>query len=246
MRVTTAGADVRLRSDARRTRDRLLDAAGDLLEASGQHFTLPDLARQAGVGTATVYRHFADLAELLAAVEERSMAALTTAIQGVDRQSPALQRFDDICALWVGRSVRESAAVRFLRSPEGVLQRVARADPAITALVGALRDAVTALIDQQVLPEQDIAAAVLVWITLFDERTVVDLGRTHGWTTRRITEYLTRAVLGALGAASCQTRPAGAPDTTDAGTDGRDPQAGSSTRTSSPPPSTGAADTDPR
>ena len=51
------------RRDARRTRDRLLDAAGELLEASGPHFTLPDLARYAGVGTATVYRHFVDQAE---------------------------------------------------------------------------------------------------------------------------------------------------------------------------------------
>ena len=198
--MTTPSTETPLRSDARRTRDRLLDAAAELLESDGQHFTLPDLARQAGVGTATVYRHFADVAEVLAVVEVQSIEALTAAISAVDGSMDARDRFDAICALWVGRSSRESAPVRFLRSPEGVLQRVHRGDPSITGLVAALGLVVEALVTESVVPEQDLTAAVLVWITLFDERTVVDLSRTHGWTTHKITEYLGRAALGALGA----------------------------------------------
>lgn len=189
------------RSDARRTRDRLLDAAAELLESDGQHFTLPDLARQAGVGTATVYRHFADVADLLLALEVQSIQALTAAISSVGAALGAGERFQTICTLWVGRSSREAAPVRFLRSPEGVLERAHRGDPSITALVEVLDDAVSALVTEEILPEQDLIAAVLVWITLFDERTVVDLSRTHGWTTHRIADYLSRAVLGALGAA---------------------------------------------
>ena len=200
--MTTPSTEAPLRSDARRTRDRLLDAAAELLESDGQHFTLPDLARQSGVGTATVYRHFADVAEVLAAVEVQSIAALTTAISAVDADLHAAVRFHAICALWVARSSREAAPVRFLRSPEGVLERAHRGDPSITGLVAALGLVVTALIAESVVPDQDLTAAVLVWITLFDERTVVDLSRTHGWTTHKITEYLGRAALGALGAGS--------------------------------------------
>ncbi|SDP16832.1 DNA-binding transcriptional regulator, AcrR family [Nakamurella panacisegetis] len=197
-----SSAETPLRSDARRTRERLLEAAAQLLEAGGQHFTLPDLARQAGVGTATVYRHFADVGEVLAAVEVQSIEGLTAAISAVDPNLDARVRFESVCALWVGRSSRESAPVRFLRSPEGVLERAHRGDPSITALVSALGLVVAALIDEHVVPDQDLTAAVLIWITLFDERTVVDLSRTHGWTTHKITDYLGRALLGALGAES--------------------------------------------
>ncbi|MET3806599.1 AcrR family transcriptional regulator [Nakamurella sp. UYEF19] len=196
--MTATGAETPMRSDARRTRDRLLDAAAELLESTGRHFTLPDLARRAGVGTATAYRHFDDVADALAAVEVRSIQALTAAIDAIPAASGARRRYDDICALWVGRSTRESAAARFLRSPEGVLQRADRGDPSITALVGALSVAVDDLVAAGEAPAQDTAAAVLIWITLFDERTVIDLARTHGWTTHRITDYLGAAVLGAL------------------------------------------------
>lgn len=197
--VTVVGADLPHRSDARRTRDRLLDAAVDLLEAAGAHFTLPDVARQAGVGTATVYRHFADVGDLLVAVEVRSITALTTAIDALPADRGAVHRFDDICELWIDRSIRENAAVRFLRSPEGVLERAKRGDPSMTALLRSLEGAIGDLVTAQVVPDQDRTAGALLWITLFDERIVVDLGRTHGWTTHRISAYLGRAVLGALG-----------------------------------------------
>lgn len=190
-----------MRSDARRTRDRLLDAAGELLETNGQHFTLPDLARQAGVGAATAYRHFSDIGQALAAVEVRSITALAEAIEAVPRSDGALARFEGICAVWVLRSTRASAALRFLRSPEGVLQRAHRGDPSISALVGSLTVAVDDLVAAGVVARQDVLVAVLIWITLFDERIVIDLSRTHGWTTHKVTEYLGRAVLGALGPA---------------------------------------------
>ncbi len=153
------------------------------------------------MGTATAYRHFTDVADLLAAVEVRAIAALTAAIENIAPEQGARGRFEAICAMWVGRSTREAAAVRFLRSPEGVLQRAHRGDPSITGLLEALTVAVAGLIDESVVPEQDRVAAVLVWITLFDERIVIDLGRTHGWTAHRIADYLGRAVLGALSAA---------------------------------------------
>jgi AcrR family transcriptional regulator len=54
----------RLRRDTARTRDRLLDAAGELLAEHGTGFSLPDLARASGVGTATVYRHFDDVRDV--------------------------------------------------------------------------------------------------------------------------------------------------------------------------------------
>ncbi|MTD16424.1 TetR family transcriptional regulator [Nakamurella sp. YIM 132087] len=187
-----------LRSDALRTRERLLEAAGDLLEMRGPAFTLPELARHAGVGTATVYRHFTDVADLFSAFESRAIAALVAAIDEAGTAGGARQSFDRICAIWIRRSVRESAAARFLRSHRGLLERYRSGDPGIVALIGRLVATLEALIAAGLLPEQDPVAAALVWMTLFDERTTVDLSRIHAWTTRRITDYLSAAVLGAL------------------------------------------------
>ena len=53
-----AGSQPPLRADARRNRDRLLDAARDAFRHGGETVQLADVARAAGVGVGTVYRHF--------------------------------------------------------------------------------------------------------------------------------------------------------------------------------------------
>jgi len=55
------------RKDAKRSRRAILDAAQDLLQAN-EHASYAEIARAAGVGQATVYRHFPDRAELIAAL----------------------------------------------------------------------------------------------------------------------------------------------------------------------------------
>src|SRR5438067_12805639 len=47
-----------LRSDARRNRRRLLDAAKAVMREQGLDASLGEIARRAGVGNATLYRHF--------------------------------------------------------------------------------------------------------------------------------------------------------------------------------------------
>jgi AcrR family transcriptional regulator len=55
-----------LRSDARRNRERILDAARAVFGDSGHEAQIDDVARQAGVGVGTVYRHFPTKEALLA------------------------------------------------------------------------------------------------------------------------------------------------------------------------------------
>jgi AcrR family transcriptional regulator len=52
------GSQPPLRADARRNRDRLLDAARGAFRHGGETVQLADVARAAGVGVGTVYRHF--------------------------------------------------------------------------------------------------------------------------------------------------------------------------------------------
>ncbi|WP_217575775.1 TetR/AcrR family transcriptional regulator [Streptomyces sp. GbtcB7] len=59
------GARSRRRVDADRNHQRILSAACDALVAHGTDVALDDIARRAGVGNATVYRHFPDRRALL-------------------------------------------------------------------------------------------------------------------------------------------------------------------------------------
>ncbi len=65
-----------LRSDAARNRDALIDAARSVFGRRGLNAPLDDIARQAGIGNATLYRHFPTRCDLIAAV-------FTSALQDV-------------------------------------------------------------------------------------------------------------------------------------------------------------------
>lgn len=195
-----------LRRDAQRSRDRLLDAAGELLESTGPLFTLPDLARHAGVGVATVYRHFGDHTALLTAYEARAMGHTLADILRVDGPDPRT-RFRQICQVWVENSMGQGAPSRFLRSHLGILERHHAGDDDVRDFVDTLREVLADLIVHADLPDQDLDAAVLIWVTLLDERTVVDLGRTLGWTSHKVADRLGAAVWGALGGVNRSAAP---------------------------------------
>lgn len=61
------------RADARRSRERILDAAADVL-AANPSASLTDIAASAGVSRATVYRHFSDVADVRAAFVAEAQA----------------------------------------------------------------------------------------------------------------------------------------------------------------------------
>src|ERR1700733_16320148 len=62
--AAAVGGPRRLRADAVRNRQRLIDAAAEVFAARGLDATLDDIARHAGVNVATAYRHFANKHEL--------------------------------------------------------------------------------------------------------------------------------------------------------------------------------------
>jgi AcrR family transcriptional regulator len=68
-----------LRTDAARNRARILDAAQEMFVEQGPQAPLDEIARRAGVGNATLYRHFSGREALLAEVLERVAVACAEA-----------------------------------------------------------------------------------------------------------------------------------------------------------------------
>jgi AcrR family transcriptional regulator len=67
------------RADALRNRDRVLEAAKEAFTRSGADASLDDIAKQAGVGAGTLYRHFPSRDELLEAVYRTEVEKLAGA-----------------------------------------------------------------------------------------------------------------------------------------------------------------------
>jgi AcrR family transcriptional regulator len=69
-------ADRPQRADARRNRERILEAAREVFAESGLDAQMEDLARSAGVGVGTVYRHFPTKEALVGALVDDYFASL--------------------------------------------------------------------------------------------------------------------------------------------------------------------------
>lgn len=64
------------RADARRNREALVHAARQVFDEQGADAPLDDIARRAGVGNATMYRHFPARCDLVVAVYAEEVSAL--------------------------------------------------------------------------------------------------------------------------------------------------------------------------
>ncbi len=70
-----------LRADARRNRERILTAATTAFTQAGLETQIEDIARRAGVGVGTVYRHFPTKDALVAALAEAHFARLADIVE---------------------------------------------------------------------------------------------------------------------------------------------------------------------
>ncbi|WP_454854321.1 TetR/AcrR family transcriptional regulator [Rhizobium binxianense] len=76
---TESPAPAKLRADARRNRDRLVEVAAAAFAQKGVETSLEDIARQAGVGIGTLYRHFPTREHLVEVVYRRELESLAAA-----------------------------------------------------------------------------------------------------------------------------------------------------------------------
>ena len=80
------------RADAQRNRERILEVAKEAFTRSGADASLDDIAKQAGVGAGTLYRHFPTRDELLEAVYRTEVEKLAAAEQKFAETMPPSKR----------------------------------------------------------------------------------------------------------------------------------------------------------
>jgi AcrR family transcriptional regulator len=83
-------AERKQRSDAQQNRERILVVAKEAFAKSGANASLDDIARQAGVGPGTLYRHFPSREDLLKAVYQDAADKLATAATEIAETLPPI------------------------------------------------------------------------------------------------------------------------------------------------------------
>jgi AcrR family transcriptional regulator len=82
------------RADSLRNREQLLAAAKAAFAETGADAALEEIARRAGVGIGTLYRHFPTRDALLAAVYRREVEQLTQSAERLMAEHPPLEAFE--------------------------------------------------------------------------------------------------------------------------------------------------------
>ncbi|MGH9466144.1 MAG: TetR/AcrR family transcriptional regulator [Terriglobales bacterium] len=89
------------RVDALRNRGHILNVAKDAFTRAGANASLDEIARAAGVGPGTLYRHFANREELLLGVYQSEMEKLAAAGQMLAQSQPPLAALHSWLLLFV-------------------------------------------------------------------------------------------------------------------------------------------------
>jgi AcrR family transcriptional regulator len=131
-----------LRADARRNRDRLLDAAVRAFSQDGPDVTLDAIAKEAGVGIGTLYRHFPTREALVEAAYRNELARLcdaATDLLGAMPPDAALRTWMDRFVDYMTTKRGMSDALRALIASGG--NPYAQSRDRMTAALTALLDA---------------------------------------------------------------------------------------------------------
>jgi AcrR family transcriptional regulator len=137
-----------VRADAQRNLDALLEAAKAVFGASGVDAPVREIATRAGVGIATVYRHFPQRSDLVAAVFRREVDACAAAAPVLAREHEP----GEALARWLRRYTS------FIATKRGLAAALHSGDPTFDALPAYFRQhlepALQSLIDPAVTAGQ--------------------------------------------------------------------------------------------
>jgi AcrR family transcriptional regulator len=111
-RKSTDETAPKLRADARRNRDKLIEVAAQAFAENGVETSLEDIARRSAVGIGTLYRHFPTREHLVEVVYQRELQNLAESADELALQYPA----DIALEQWMLRFVNYMATKRGMAS----------------------------------------------------------------------------------------------------------------------------------
>jgi AcrR family transcriptional regulator len=117
-------ANRRVRADARRNIDTLLQTAMAVFATSGVDAPVREIAEKAGVGVGTIYRHFPQRSDLVAAVFRREIDACADAAPVLAAENEP----GEALARWIQRYVD------FIAAKRGLAKALHSGDPAFDTL----------------------------------------------------------------------------------------------------------------
>lgn len=120
----------RVRADARRNEDALLEAAKAIFSESGVDAPAREIAARAGVGVGTLYRRFPSRADLVIAVFKREVDACAAEAAVLASALPP----GEALALWLRRFTK------FIAAKRGLAHALHSGDPAFQALPDYFRE----------------------------------------------------------------------------------------------------------
>ncbi len=132
------------RADALRNQERLIDAAKQAFTEVGPDVSLEEIARRAGVGIGTFYRHFPTREAIVEAVYRREIGQLAEAAQSLLNARRPIDALHDWLKLFVDYMATKRVIAPALASMSGGTSALYERSGLM------MRDAVTLLIDKAV------------------------------------------------------------------------------------------------
>jgi AcrR family transcriptional regulator len=187
-----------VRKDGLHNREKLIDAAGDLVRVSGSTVPMNAIADRAGVSLATAYRHFPSVEAIFEAYMLR--LALEWREYSLSLSSTGFVLLAEVARRWVDLCLVHGPATVHMRSRRGYLVRLHEGADYLLALRDALLRPLACLFEALNLePSRDLEQrALFLWNLLFDPREIVDLTQEVGLSPHQCTVQLLAAHRGAL------------------------------------------------
>lgn len=139
-----AGNERPLRADARRNRERIIAAAGELFARLGNRAQMEDIAARSGLGMGTLYRHFPTKQALLTAIVGERFHGMADLARAAERVADPGEAVESVLRRYLEAAAGDAAFQLALLSADDLNWADVRREKAEFA------DAVTRVIDRAV------------------------------------------------------------------------------------------------
>lgn len=173
-----------------------MEAVGEIARETPDQLTMQVIAARAEIGTATAYRYFSTVDDVLAAY----VLGVIDDLAAFSADSPLEGRklFAAVLDKWIALLEHHGTTIVQLRSRRGFLARLHTGDQNILGVQRAWERPVTGLLADLDITSITLDHALFLLNILFDPREINDLRTEEKLPPRKVAARLTEAYIGAL------------------------------------------------